>query len=107
MTQKEFADIANDIRVKAVETAGRFGYAWDDAEDIAQDVMVKLWCLHGQVNDAAHLRASSVITAKRVCIDKWRTMHKYREIVESAPVIDEDTLHDPIFLLSGDENWSC
>ena len=49
MTQKEFADIANDIRVKAVETAGRFGYARDDAEDIAQDVMLKLWCLHPQV----------------------------------------------------------
>lgn len=96
MTQKEFADIANDIRVKAAETAGRFGYARDDAEDIAQDVMLKLWCLHGLVNDAAHLRASAVIMTKRVCIDKWRTMHKYREIVESAPVIDEDTLHDPI-----------
>ena len=41
MTQEEFTYIANNIRAKTVETAERFGYAPDDAEDIAQDVMLK------------------------------------------------------------------
>lgn len=94
MTQEEFTHIANDIRAKAVETAERFGRAPDDAEDIAQDVMLKLWCLHEQISDAAHLKASAVIIAKRVCIDKWRTTQQHMQIKDSTPVVDENTLHD-------------
>ena len=54
--------MASEMRAKAVSIAGQFGYAQDDAEDIAQDVMLKLWNLHEQLNDAAHLKASAVIT---------------------------------------------
>lgn len=96
MTQEEFTYIANDMRAKAVEIAGQFGYALDDAEDIAQDVMLKLWSLHERISDAAHLNASAVITAKRVCIDKWRTTQQHTEINGTLPVVDEDTLNDPI-----------
>ena len=77
MTQEEFTYIANDIRTKAVETAERFGYAPDDAEDIVQDVMLRLWCLHERFNDTAHLKAAAVIIAKRVCIDKWPSIKTF------------------------------
>ena len=96
MTQEEFTYIANDIRARVVEIAGQFGCALDDAEDIAQEVMLKLWCLHEQFNDTAHLKASAVITAKRVCIDKWRTTRQHVELDGTLPIVDEDTLHDPI-----------
>lgn len=96
MTQKEFTYIANDIRAKAVETALWFGYAMDDAEDIAQDVMLKLWCLHEQISDAAHLNAAAVIIAKRVCIDKWRTTQQHAKIDDTMIVVDENTLHDQL-----------
>ena len=82
------------MRTTAVAIAQRFGFAQDDAEDIAQDVMLKLWNLHEQLNDAAHLKASAVITTKRVCIDKWRTAHQHAEIAHTMPLIDEDSLHD-------------
>ena len=94
MTQKEFIDMAGEMRSSAVSIAAHFGYAGDDAEDIAQDVMLKLWNLHGQLNDGAHLKASAVITAKRVCIDRWRTVHQHAEIAVTLPLIDEDSLHD-------------
>lgn len=94
MTQKEFTYMASEMRAKAVSIAGQFGYAQDDAEDIAQDVMLKLWNLHEQLNDAAHLKASAVITTKRVCIDRWRTAHQHAEIAVTMPLIDEDSLHD-------------
>lgn len=96
MTQEEFTQIANDIRRQSVSFAQRFGFIQDDAEDIAQDVMMKLWCLHEQVNDSAHLRASAFITTKRICIDKWRTTHKHREIGNTMPIADEDTLYDKL-----------
>ena len=96
MTQKEFTYLASETRAKAVSIAGQFGYSQDDAEDIAQDVMLKLWNLHEQLNDAAHLKASATITTKRVCIDKWRTAHQHAEIAGTMPLIDEYSLHDQL-----------
>ena len=96
MTQEEFIYIANDIRAKALEIAGQFGYALDDAEDIAQEVMLKLWCLLEQFIDAAHLKAAAVIIARRVCIDKWRTTQQHAELEGTLPIVDEDTLYDKL-----------
>ncbi|MBQ2968853.1 MAG: hypothetical protein IJE15_00490 [Bacteroidaceae bacterium] len=73
MTQEEFTYMASEIRTKAVSIAARFGYSSDDSEDIAQDVMLRLWSLHEQLSDATHLKASAIITARRACIDRWRT----------------------------------
>ena len=94
MKQNEFIYLASEMRTMAVSIAQRFGFTQDDAEDIAQDVMLKLWNLHEQLNDAAHLKASAVITTKRVCIDKWRTTHQHAEMAHTVQLIDEDSLHD-------------
>ena len=94
MTQEEFTQMASETRAKAVSVAERFGCSQDDAEDIAQDVMLRLWNLRGQLNDASHLGASAAIIARRACIDRWRTVHQHREISDAMPIADEDTLHD-------------
>ena len=86
--------MASGMRVRAVSTAERFGYSQDDAEDIAQDVMLRLWSLHEQLRDAAHLKASTAITAKRLCIDRWRTTHQHLKIDDVIPMVDEDSLYD-------------
>lgn len=96
MTQEEFTHIANEMRRKSVFAAQRFGYAQDDAEDIAQDVMTKLWCLHEQIYDVARLKALVAITTKHICIDKWRVSRQHAETVGAMPVIDEDTLYDKL-----------
>lgn len=96
MTQEEFILMANGMRTKAVSVAERFGYSQDDAEDIAQDAMLRLWNLHGQLSDAHHLKASVVITAKRLCIDQRRTLHQHQAINEAIPIADEETLHDQL-----------
>ena len=94
MTQEEFTYKAREIFTKAISIAERFGYSTDDAEDIAQDVMLKLWSLREQLTDATHLNASAIITTKRVCIDRWRTTHWYKELDEATPLMDDDTPHD-------------
>lgn len=106
MTQKEFIYQAGETRAKAVSLAGQYGYSQDDAEDIAQDVMLKLWNLHEQLNDVAHLKASAVITTKRVCIDRWRTTHQHAELAGIMPLIDEDSLHDQLEYTEL-EHWIC
>ena len=94
MTQEKFTYMASWMRTKAMSLAGQFGYSQEDAEDIAQDVMLRLWSLHEQLRDAAHLKASTAITAKRLCIDRWRTTHQHLKIDDAMPIVDEDTLHD-------------
>ena len=96
MTQKDFTYYAIELRAKSVEIAERFGYAHDDAEDIAQDVMLRLWYLHERINDETHLKASATITAKRVCIDKWRTMRQHIGIGDKMPIVDADSLYDKL-----------
>lgn len=96
MTQEEFTHIAGEMRTKAVTVAQRFGYASDDAEDVAQDVMLKLWCLHEKIDDAARLKASVAITTKHVCIDRWRTTHLNADVDSATPLIDEHSLYDQL-----------
>ena len=94
MTQEEFTYMASWMRTKAMSLAGQFGYSQEDAEDIAQDVMLRLWSLHEQLRDAAHLKASTTITTKHMCIDRWRTTHQHLKIDNAMSIVDEDTLHD-------------
>lgn len=94
MTQEEFTRIANDLRAGAVAVAHRLGCSPDDAEDIAQDVMLKLWCLHEQVSDAAHMKALVAMSTKHVYIDRWRSAQSRLKAGRVLPLIDESTLHD-------------
>lgn len=94
MTQEEFTRIANEMRAKAIAVAQRFGYAQDDADDVAQDVMLKLWCLHEKIDDAARLMTSVAITTKHVCIDRWRTTHLNADVDTATQLVDEGSLHD-------------
>ena len=94
MTQEDFKYMANETRTKAVSVAEKFGYTQDDAEDIAQDVMLRLWSLHEQFTNTVHLKASAIITARHLCIDRWRTIHQHKEIDNAIPIADEDTLYD-------------
>ena len=96
MTQEEFIQKAGETRAKAVSVAERFGYSLENAEDIAQDVMLRLWGLHGQLSDANRMKASAAIIARRVCIDRWRTAHQHREISDAMAIADEDSLHDQL-----------
>ena len=94
MNQEDFKYMANEMRTKAVSVAEKFGYSQYDAEDIAQDVMLRLWSLHEQFTNAAHLKASATITARHLCIDRYRTTHQHKVIDNAISIADENTLYD-------------
>jgi RNA polymerase sigma-70 factor (ECF subfamily) len=93
MTQEEFTYMAGEIRTKAVSIAEKFGYSTDSSEDIAQDVMLRLWSLHEQLSDATNMKSLAIVITKRTCIDRWRTMHHYKEIDDAMLLTDEVTPH--------------
>lgn len=94
MTQEEFTRIANDMRASAVSVAQKLGCSHDDAEDIAQDVMLRLWCLHEKMSGDARMNAWVAITTKHVCVDRWRTIQLHPKVGTMMPLVDESTLYD-------------
>lgn len=94
MTQEEFTHIASEMRANVVSVALRYGVAPADAEDIAQDVMLKLWYLHEKMDDATRMKGLVAITTRHVCIDRWRTTRIYAEVGSMMPLVDEGSLYD-------------
>ena len=94
MTQEEFTHIANEMRANAVSVALKCGAAPADAEDIAQDVMLKLWYLHEKLDNVGRIKALVAMTTKHVCIDRWRTARIHTEMGSMLPLVDEGSLYD-------------
>ena len=94
MTQEEFTHIASKMRANAVSVALKCGAAPADAEDIAQDVMLKLWYLHEKMDDVARMMGLVAITTRHVCIDRWRTARTHAEVGSMMPLVDEGSLYD-------------
>ena len=72
MTDKEFTDIATELRMLALRRGQSYPLDSDEAEDIAQDTMLRLWALRGKVKSAAHARGLAVCIAAHQSVDKLR-----------------------------------
>lgn len=72
MEQREFEHIAVMLREKVLKVAVACGIVASDAEDCAQDAMLKLWALHDDIADSRHAEALATIMAKRLAIDTHR-----------------------------------
>lgn len=71
MTEKEFINIATTFRQQAQKTALGMGLDKDEAEDIAQDVMLKLWAIKNDLPSSPSIGMVATIT-KHLCIDLFR-----------------------------------
>ena len=72
MTQSEFEAIALQLRKKVRATIVRMLSSADAADDAASDVMLRLWALHGQLNDDSHAFKLALVIARNVSIDMAR-----------------------------------
>ena len=72
MEQAEFEHIATRIRQRAVATALAFAASGDEAEDIAQETMLKLWTLRTEISGLAHAEKLASCIAHNRAIDCTR-----------------------------------
>ncbi len=72
MEQAEFENIANIIRRRAVNTALSYSMDSDEAEDIAQDVMLKLWTLHCDIDGCESAEKLAFCISRNMSIDRYR-----------------------------------
>lgn len=97
MTQNEFEDIASLMREKALLRVRGMGVGNDTAEDIAQDVMLKLWAIHNSLPSEGNMVALAVTTARNMAIDYMRSNRKAIPIdmeKGASSLASEDTFLD-------------
>lgn len=75
MKQAEFEKIATRIRLKAVRTGRSMSMGDDEAEDIAQEVMLKLWTIRDDICNGLHAEKLAVCIARHRSIDNIRHRH--------------------------------
>jgi RNA polymerase sigma-70 factor (ECF subfamily) len=96
MTSKEFEHKAMKMRIQALKTACKFGFSPEEAEDVAQDVMLRLWAMHERIgaNDPVERLAS--IAARHRCIDKLRLRNSQKNIEDYEACSQEQNQHEEL-----------
>ena len=51
MTPKEFEHKVKEMRTQALRVAHGFGFSEEEAKDVAQDVMLRLWAIHERIGE--------------------------------------------------------
>lgn len=75
MTDKEFTDAAISLRQTVMARARAFPLDSADVEDIAQDTLLKLWALRGDIPSADRACRLSTVIARHLAIDLLRSRH--------------------------------
>ena len=89
MTTEEFQQQAEELRIKLVSVAQKYLGNTDEAEDIAQDAMVKLWLMREQLT--LPIAGMASIVTRNLCIDALRKKH---QTVDIAQLPDEADFSD-------------
>lgn len=90
MRQTEFEQIARSTRAKAVATALAYSVGKGEAEDVAQEVMLKLWTLHGDIDSREDMEKLAVCMARNKAIDIHRR-HSLQSIDDRSDLLDNKT----------------
>jgi len=72
MNSKEFVDSLLPFRDKLFRYARRVLQSYEEAEDIIQDVYLKLWANKEQLGEKKNLEAFAMTVTKNLCIDRIR-----------------------------------
>jgi RNA polymerase sigma factor (sigma-70 family) len=89
MTTEEFQQQAEELRKQLVGIAHKYMGNTDEAEDIAQDAMIKLWLMREQLT--LPIAGMASIVTRNLCIDALRKKH---QTIDIAQLPDEADFSD-------------
>lgn len=81
MNQTEFEHIAKNMRCLTLNVALRYGLDRDEAEDVAQDTMVRLWTMRDKLGQIRSPKAFVAGIARNMAIDRLRKNEQSRSKV--------------------------
>ena len=76
MKHAEFARLALVLRTKAKHIGENFFSSSEDAEDVAQETMIRLWKVWDTLTSPMEAERLALRIAKHECIDLWRSRQR-------------------------------
>ena len=86
MERREFEQMLFRLRPLTVQVGYRFFGNRDDAEDVAQDALLRLWTYCEQLDAERNLEALAIMVAKNICVEKYK--RKQIGMAEATPDIE-------------------
>ena len=105
MEQSGFEQMAQQWRKRAYETGLAFGATGDEAEDIAQDTMLKLWAMRQELDRYQSVDALAVIVARNLTIDLHRSRRTVRLDDTPSHLSVADKMADSDIISREEERW--
>lgn len=102
MEQHEFEIEAKRMRPALLRMATRYLENTDEAEDIVQDTLLKLWFLRAKLEEYRSLDALAIVVTKHLCINRLRTFRIEKVGLEQGMSIGAGD--NPEMKLVGEEN---
>lgn len=78
MEREQFEQMARRWRQRAYQTSLAHGMDADQADDVAQDTMLKLWAMHGELERYSSVEALATVIARHLSIDFRRKLRLVR-----------------------------
>lgn len=104
MDDKEFEHMAKTMRERAIAAARACGLDADGAQDVAQDVLLKLWSLRGELHADARILSLVYRAAHNLAIDRQRRRRTLP--LPDRPVVDEHYASpDQMLEIADNERW--
>lgn len=72
MDRNEFETLAKRLRPRIIEMACRCLDNQDDADDIAQDTLLKLWSMKHRLEEYNSIDALAIVIGRHLCLDKLK-----------------------------------
>ena len=103
MERSAFEQTARTWREKALSTCRRCGAGQEEAEDIAQDVMLRLWQMHDELERYRSVEALVTLMAKHLLRNHQR--RKPSEPLDEAITVSLNTSPHELLEMKEDEQW--
>lgn len=103
MDRKEFETLATRLRPRIIAMACRCLENNDDADDIAQDTLLKLWSMKDRLDEYNSIDALAIVIGRHLCLDRLKRT-KTQPLDETS--IDDivSSPEDVIIKTENDEN---
>ena len=103
MERSAFERMARTWREKALSVSRHYGAGKEEAEDIAQDVMLRLWQMHDELERYDSVEALAVLMAKHLLRNHQR--RREPETLDEAIVVSINTSPHDILEIMEDDEW--
>ena len=91
MNAKDFEILASSLRPGLIRVAQRIVESRDEAEDVAQDVMLKLWSMREKLDSYNSVESLAAVMARRMALNVIRARHGTVAVEEFADTPDDLT----------------